>query len=495
MKYKSRILALLLAGLVAFSLSACQSGADSEGSVISTSSSADKDENSGGAEDTASDTESKSDKADENKEQTGGEDKTESDGGSEDSNEAEQTDAPDDSTAETSSANENTENTTPNEEQPASTTTIKTSAGNSSGNKTTTTTKANTSANTTTKVTTTTAATTTETTVRTNDEGEIVEIKTIELGSTINVNGEGIAVRGTKIGITKGGVYKITGTLTDGTIEVNTTKKVVLLFAGASITNSAGAAVNVIDAKRVTIELEAGTVNNLTDGGVHEDCDGAFFSNDTIEICGTGTLNVNATYAHGIVSDDDIILTSGTVNVTSVKSGLFANDAVDINGGKLFCNAGTNGIKCKGNINITGGNSTLIGGTKEEKGAIISLGVFTLTGGTLFAIGNTFTTPCDASTQNCLILDFSTSQAANTRTSITSNNQNILTMSSPRDHSMILYSAPGIISGASYSIYTNGSVSGGTVLNSYATVGGSYSGGTKLGAYAASGRVSYFTIG
>lgn len=489
MKYQSRILALLLAGLVAFSLSACQSGADSEGSVISTSSSADQDAN--GSEDTKSDSENKEDSGKTDDTTSEEEQKTESDSGSEDGGEENQTDAPDDTAAETTAPNGNTENTTPNGEQPAVTTTTKTPAGNSGGNKTTTTTKANT----TTKVTTTTAATTTETTVRTNDEGEIVEIKTIQLGSTIEVNGEGIAVRGSKVGITKGGVYKITGTLTDGTIEVNTTKKVVLLFAGASITNSAGAAVNVIDAKRVTIELEAGTVNTLTDGGVHEDCDGAFFSNDTIEICGTGTLNVNATYAHGIVSDDDIILTSGTVNVTSVKSGLFANDAVDINGGKLFCNAGTNGIKCKGNININGGNSTLIGGTKEEKGAIISLGVFTLTGGTLYAIGNTFTTPCDASTQNCLILDFSTSQAANTRTSITSNNQNILTMSSPRDHSMILYSAPGIISGASYSIYTNGSVSGGTVLNSYATVGGSYSGGTKLGAYAASGRVSYFKIG
>lgn len=493
MKYKSRILALLLAGLVAFSLSACQSGADSEGSVISTSSSADQDAN--GSEDTKSDSENKEDSGKTDDTTSEEEQKTESDSGSEDGGEENQTDAPDDTAAETTAPNGNTENTTPNGEQPAVATTTKTSAENSGGNKTTTTTKANTSANTTTKVTTTTAATTTETTVRTNDEGEIVEIKTIQLGSTIEVNGEGIAVRGSKVGITKGGVYKITGTLTDGTIEVNTTKKVVLLFAGASITNSAGAAVNVIDAKRVTIELEAGTVNTLTDGGVHEDCDGAFFSNDTIEICGTGTLNVNATYAHGIVSDDDIILTSGTVNVTSVKSGLFANDAVDINGGKLFCNAGTNGIKCKGNININGGNSTLIGGTKEEKGAIISLGVFTLTGGTLYAIGNTFTTPCDASTQNCLILDFSTSQAANTRTSITSNNQNILTMSSPRDHSMILYSAPGIVSGSSYSIYTNGSISGGTVLNSYATVGGAYSGGTKLGAYAASGRVSYFKIG
>lgn len=489
MKYQSRILALLLAGLVAFSLSACQSGADSEGSVISTSSSADQDAN--GSEDTKSDSENKEDSGKTDDTTSEEEQKTESDSGSEDGGEENQTDAPDDTAAETTAPNGNTENTTPNEEQPAVTTTTKTSAGNSGGNKTTTTTKANT----TTKITTTTAVTTTETTVRTNDEGEIVEIKTIQLGSTIEVNGEGIAVRGSKVGITKGGVYKITGTLTDGTIEVNTTKKVVLLFAGASITNSAGAAVNVIDAKRVTIELEAGTVNTLTDGGVHEDCDGAFFSNDTIEICGTGTLNVNATYAHGIVSDDDIILTSGTVNVTSVKSGLFANDAVDINGGKLFCNAGTNGIKCKGNININGGNSTLIGGTKEEKGAIISLGVFTLTGGTLYAIGNTFTTPCDASTQNCLILDFSTSQAANTRTSITSNNQNILTMSSPRDHSMILYSAPGIVSGSSYSIYTNGSISGGTVLNSYATVGGAYSGGTKLGAYAASGRVSYFKIG
>ena len=486
MNHKLRILPLLLAAAVAFGLSGCDSDASSEGSVISTVSSSDSEPNQ---ENTAA-----------------GTDKTESKG-----NNFPQPDASTESAAdpdETGAPNDDPSETT------APQTTDAPGAGSASGNMTTTTVaqpenpsgdkqtaavttsaKKNTATAVTTKTTTTTtAAVTTGTTVRTNDAGEVVEIKTIELGSNIIANGEGIAVRGSKVGITKGGVYRITGTLSDGMIEVNTTKKVVLLFAGASITNSSGAAVNVIDAKRVTIELEADTVNNLTDGGTHEDCDGAFFSNDTIEICGTGTLNVQANYAHGIVSDDDIILTSGTVNINSVKSGLFANDAVDINGGQLFCNAGTNGIKCKGNININGGNSTLIGGTKEEKGAIISLGTFTLTGGTLYAIGNTFTTPCDASTQNCLILDFASSQAANTATSITSNNLNILTMSSPRDHSMILYSAPGIISGASYSIYTGASVSGGTVLNPYATIGGSCSGGTKRGAYAADGRVSYFKI-
>ena len=156
------------------------------------------------------------------------------------------------------------------------------------------------------------------------------EIKTITLlGDSVRFEGTGIAARGSRVGITKGGTYRISGSLSDGQIEINTEKKVVLQFDGMSITNSAGSAINVINAKRVTVELMPGTVNSLEDGNVQHDADrGALFTNDTLEIGGSGTLNVKSNYAHGIISDDDIIVNGGTIRIVSTKSGLFANDDI-----------------------------------------------------------------------------------------------------------------------------------------------------------------------
>ena len=189
----------------------------------------------------------------------------------------------------------------------------------------------------------------TATTAAQEDSTPASDVKTITLlGDSVRFEGKGIAARGSKVGITKGGTYRISGSLSDGQIEINTEKKVVLQLDGVSIKNSAGSAINVINAKRVNVELMPGTVNSLEDGSIQHDVDkGALFSNDTLEIGGSGTLNIRSNYAHGIASDDDIIVNGGRLHIVSTKSGLFANDDITINGGTLYCDAGTNGINCK----------------------------------------------------------------------------------------------------------------------------------------------------
>ena len=299
------------------------------------------------------------------------------------------------------------------------------------------------------------------------------EIKTITLlGDSVRFEGTGIAARGSRVGITKGGTYRISGSLSDGQIEINTEKKVVLQFDGMSITNSAGSAINVINAKRVTVELMPGTVNSLEDGNVQHDADrGALFTNDTLEIGGSGTLNVKSNYAHGIISDDDIIVNGGTIRIVSTKSGLFANDDISINGG----------------------TSILMGGTREEKGAIIALGGLTVNGGTLYAIGNTCTLPLASSTQNILAFNFASALPANTLTRIASGSNPLFTFTSPRAYKTVICSGTGLKDGASYTVSTGGSVTGGSNTD-YVITGGSYSGGTDRGTYKSTGRISSFTV-
>lgn len=335
----------------------------------------------------------------------------------------------------------------------------------------------------------------TATTAAQEDSTPASDVKTITLlGDSVRFEGKGIAARGSKVGITKGGTYRISGNLSDGQIEINTEKKVVLQLDGVSIKNSAGSAINVINAKRVNVELMPGTVNSLEDGSIQHDADkGALFSNDTLEIGGSGTLNIRSNYAHGIASDDDIIVNGGRLHIVSTKSGLFANDDITINGGTLYCDAGTNGIKCKNTISINGGTSVLMGGTREEKGAVIAVGGFTINGGTLYAVGNTCTLPLASSGQNAVAVTFASALSANMLTRIASGSSPLFTLSSPRAYKTVLYSGSGLREGASYTVSTGGMVSGGSTAD-YVTTGGTYSGGTDRGTYKTTGRVSSFSV-
>ena len=322
----------------------------------------------------------------------------------------------------------------------------------------------------------------TATTAAQEDSTPASDVKTITLlGDSVRFEGKGIAARGSKVGITKGGTYRISGSLSDGQIEINTEKKVVLQLDGVSIKNSAGSAINVINAKRVNVELMPGTVNSLEDGSIQHDVDkGALFSNDTLEIGGSGTLNIRSNYAHGIASDDDIIVNGGKLHIVSTKSGLFANDDITINGGTLYCDAGTNGIKCKNTISINGGTSVLMGGTREEKGAVI-------------AVGNTCTLPLASSGQNAVAVTFASALSANMLTRIASGSSPLFALSSPRAYKTVLYSGSGLREGASYTVSTGGMVSGGSTAD-YITTGGTYSGGTDRGTYKTTGRVSSFSV-
>lgn len=321
------------------------------------------------------------------------------------------------------------------------------------------------------------------------------DIKTITLlGDSVRFQGKGIAARGSRVGITKGGTYRISGSLTDGQIEINTEKKVVLQLDGVSIRNTGGSAINVINAKRVNVELMAGTVNSLEDGSVQHDADkGALFSNDTVEIGGSGTLNIKSNYAHGIASDDDIIVNGGRLHIISTKSGLFANDDITINGGSLYCDAGTNGIKSKNTISINGGTAVLMGGTREEKGAVIALGGFCVNGGTLYAVGNTCTLPLASSGQDALVLNFSVPLPANALTRVTSGSSPLFTLSSPRAYKTLLCSDSSLRQGASCTVSTGGTVSGGSTSD-YVITGGTYSGGTDRGTYSLSHKISVFSL-
>ncbi len=279
----------------------------------------------------------------------------------------------------------------------------------------------------------------------------------IQLGSSISYEGSGISIEGNKVLITGEGTYVITGTLPEGMIEVNTTFKVKLKLNGVSVTNSSGPAILVTDAKKLTITLIEGTTNTLTDG-TSTAYDGAICTNDTLEIKGAGTLHITANNAHGISSDDDIIVKNGEITINAVKSGMMANDDITISGGTLHVTGGTNGIKSKGTMHISGGTIWSIGGPKENKSALYSAGAFTLTGGSIYAVGCGASEPDAASsTQNAVSVKLTPSLAANSSVGMTLSGKNVFEVASPYAFNTIFVSTPDLTDGSSFNVQANGS--------------------------------------
>ena len=197
-------------------------------------------------------------------------------------------------------------------------------------------------------------------------------------GDSITLEGQGPAVDGSVVTITSAGTYRISGTLDDGQIIVDTQAEetVVLVLDGVDITSSTSAPVYVRNAKKTVITLAGGSENTLTDGAayVFDDAESGepnatLFSKDDLTINGSGSLVVNANYNNGITSKDDLKITGGTITVYAVNDGIKGRDSIAVLDGIITISAGGDGLQStndvdgeKGYISIEGGSLQITAG-------------------------------------------------------------------------------------------------------------------------------------
>lgn len=190
-------------------------------------------------------------------------------------------------------------------------------------------------------------------------------------GTDIQVTGTGATTENGILTITKEGTYVVTGNLTEGQIRVETTdtEKVQLVLNGVTIHNSNNAPIYLKSADKVFITLADGTTNTLTDGTEYiqtdeNTIDAVIFSKTDLAINGSGTLNITANYKHGIVSKDDLVITGGTFNISSVKAGLNGKDALKIKDGNFnISSSDGKGLTSKHDSDTTKGYVYIVGGT------------------------------------------------------------------------------------------------------------------------------------
>lgn len=222
-------------------------------------------------------------------------------------------------------------------------------------------------------------------------EIEALELKTdwneqakITLGDTVSIDGTGAEVSDNNtVTITDGGSYVISGELSDGMIQVDTEEEVKLILQGVSITNEDGPAIYVKEAKSCYIETAEGTENILSDGESYAETEdkqkATIFSNDRLVLLGEGNLTVNGNYKHGICSDDEVYVVSGTYTITAVKDGIHTNNWISVEGGTVQITATDDGMQSKGPVALNGGTITI---AAEDKG-VTAYGDLTVNDGTI----------------------------------------------------------------------------------------------------------------
>ncbi len=170
-------------------------------------------------------------------------------------------------------------------------------------------------------------------------------------GNTAISSCEAVEVSESCITITDEGTYLISGTLDNGTIIVDAddTDKLHIVFDDVNITSETFAAMYIRQADKVFVTTAPDSKNYLSSSGEFtaiddNNVDATMFSKSDLTLNGTGSLTVNSSKGHGIVSKDDLVLTSGTYDITAEKQGISGKDSVRIAQGQYTITSKKDGI-------------------------------------------------------------------------------------------------------------------------------------------------------
>ncbi len=258
--------------------------------------------------------------------------------------------------------------------------------------------------------------------------------------------GEGLVSLPEQRVITRGGIYRVRGSLEGGQLMIDCGKDeaVTLILEGVEIASPSGPAIEAKKAGPLRIVLENGSQNILRAG---EGAKAALFSKPDLALEGTGALSLEASGGHGIQGKREVTLSGGVTRIRAKKNGVKAGGAlrilggshliedsqeglegnrvliaggetditarddgvnaagagdvdprqlpdpggenhwIRISGGRLVIKARGDGIDANGDLVITGGDIRISGPVSGQDGALDAHGEIAVSGGSLMAFG------------------------------------------------------------------------------------------------------------
>jgi len=206
------------------------------------------------------------------------------------------------------------------------------------------------------------------------NESEVINIKFT--GRSAQSEGPGVKIKDNLTTINAEGVYRITGTLDDGQLLVDTQDKndVILILSNTTLRSSSISPLLIENAEETVIFLEDNSNNSIVDGKTRpaglEKTDAALFSKSDLTISGNGKLTVTGNYSDAIYSNDGIKIISGNIEITAADDGINGKDHVKIEDGQFVIKTVADAIKSgnNGRIEITRGNFDLNSGADAIQG-------------------------------------------------------------------------------------------------------------------------------
>lgn len=213
-----------------------------------------------------------------------------------------------------------------------------------------------------------------------SDESQTTNIIDITLNNdTILCDSSNVSIDGSTLTITSGGSYSISGTLKDGQIVVDCSDsdKVNIILNGVDVSCSSTSPIYINNADKTIITLADSSDNTITDSrnaktddNTDKDISGsAIYSKDDLTINGNGNLTVTGNYNNGIVCKNDLKLSGGNITVKALNNGIKGSDSVTIkndvsidiscDGDGIKTDYDTTSNKDKGYIDIESGNITI----------------------------------------------------------------------------------------------------------------------------------------
>ncbi|MBQ1910742.1 MAG: carbohydrate-binding domain-containing protein, partial [Erysipelotrichaceae bacterium] len=136
--------------------------------------------------------------------------------------------------------------------------------------------------------------------------------------------------------INKAGTYILEGTLNGSVIvEVSDSEDVQLVLNNVTINSADFAGIYIVEGDEITITLAEDSVNTISDSSAYtqidsNEVDALIYSKADLFINGEGSLVLDSAYNHGIVSKDDLVVTSGNFTIDVAGAGMKGKDCLII---------------------------------------------------------------------------------------------------------------------------------------------------------------------